>query len=323
MNILNKIITIMIMVCVSFAGIPENVIRITFMSGLQDTVESSSDLEEKLTVKPEGFRYPGRAMLYSGIVPGLGEYYSGNWKRALIFAGIEVASWSIWLKNDKDGEDQTTRYENYADENWKFSRWISDYYSWEDDATHLWLFSDSLGFYDDLWDASHHVSFHYTNNQTGTYDLMSTNTVKFEEFYVDYFDGLSEEQVTGFIEDDDIRIVQDHSYYENIGKYNHFFAGWVDNDSLSIYDNDGYLVARSPKKWEYREMRKKANDFKTIAGYALSAMMLNHVASMIDAVFTTQAWNRKYIPNISARTSYHPKNKNGIGSTEVFFTWKL
>ncbi len=255
MNILNKIITIMIMVCVSFAGIPENVARITFMSGLQDTVGASSDLEENLTIKPEGFRYPGRAMLYSGIVPGLGEYYSGNWKRALIFAGIEVASWSIWLKNDKDGEDQTTRYENYADENWKFSRWISDYYSWEDDTTHLWLFSDSLGFYDDLWDASHHVSFHYTNNQTGTYDLMSTNTVKFEEFYEDYFDGLTEEEITFYIDNDiEFRIVQDQSYYENIGKYNHFFAGWVDNDAIYLYvvESTGEKLAMSPKKRIYR-----------------------------------------------------------------------
>ena len=88
-----------------------------------------------------------------------------------------------------------------------------------------------------------------------------------------------------------------------------------------IFDNDGYFVAKTPTKWKYRDMRAKANDYDTLAGYAISAVMANHVASMIDAVFTTRAWNARNAPEVSARTFFNPNNKYGVGGVEVSLSW--
>ena len=48
-----------------------------------------------------------------------------------------------------------------------------------------------------------------------------------------------------------ITIVKDQHFYENIGKYNEFFSGWVDADIDNIIvetTGQNYTIALSPKK---------------------------------------------------------------------------
>ncbi|NOZ09335.1 MAG: hypothetical protein GXO91_10775 [FCB group bacterium] len=141
----------------------------------------------------------------------------------------------------------------------------------------------------------------------------------------------SENEIATYIAtDDNFVIIKDQTYYENIGKYNHFYAGWDDAwnpvtqpDSMEdyIFDNQGYMVAKSPNKWVYRDMRRKSNDYKKYAGYAISTIMANHFFSMIDAVFTTKKWNLQHSPNISAMPTFNPQNKLGIGGVVVSIDW--
>ena len=71
----------------------------------------------------------------------------------------------------------------------------------------------------------------------------------------------------------------------------------------SIFDNEGYIVPKSPNKWTYRNLRDGYNNIGKIAGYAMTAVMFNHVISMIDAVITTNIYNRK---NQQSRISAEP-----------------
>ena len=63
--------------------------------------------------------YPARPMLYSLILPGVGQWYNKSpaWKIGL-FAGFEVASiFSGWQWQNK-AEDIRLEYELFADQNW-------------------------------------------------------------------------------------------------------------------------------------------------------------------------------------------------------------
>ncbi len=315
-------------------GFNSNLERLALIRSVADSVQT--DLPEG--EKPVGYKYPGRAMIYSGLIPGLGEVYSGAWKRGLIFAGIEVASWVLWNSYDKKGEDATAAYEDYADEHWAFSRWISDYYKWENDDEFKFLFSKAEGeslIYDDIWEGSHSLQFYFSDywvEGDGTTRLMSTNAPEFQDIfyngsiYIDpntgeakNFSNMTKEEIDDFISlNENFNVVRDGAYYENVGKYNVFFAGWDDNDSLSVFDNSGYYVAKSPNKWHYRSLRDDANNYQKLAKYMISAVMMNHVASMVDAIFTTRDWNYKLKSDISA--GFNPDSKYGIGSVSVGVT---
>jgi hypothetical protein len=74
-------------------------------------------------------------------------------------------------------------------------------------------------------------------------------------------------------------------YYEEIGKYDKFRAGW--DDWAATYDpaNDRAL---SPNRAHYRKMRQQSNDLLDRARLALAAAMVNRVVSGVDAFRTAR-----------------------------------
>ncbi len=321
----------------AMAGIPDNSQQVAYLYGFQDTSASAIDTTTHALMRGSDYRYPGKAMIYSGLIPGLGEYYSGDWKRAAVFAGVEVVSWIMWASNNKKGNDKNTEFERFADDHWDFARWIGNFYNWEDaDTAFSTMFSTAAGHYIDIYEASHNVGFFYTdfNSNGNPVEVSNTSTQDVVEalfFNPDTNYPYNEQEIADYIAtDDNFIVIKDQTYYENIGKYNHFYAGWDDTwdpatqtDSMQdfIFDNDGYMVAKSPNKWNYRGMRRKSNDYKKYAGYAISAVMANHFFSMLDAVFTTRKWNAQHTPKISARTTFNPQNKLGIGGVVVSIDW--
>lgn len=73
---------------------------------------------------------PVIAGLLSLILPGAGEFYSESYLKAAIFAVLEIGFISTALVYDKKGDDQTDKFENFADENWsvvRYAQWLIDY----------------------------------------------------------------------------------------------------------------------------------------------------------------------------------------------------
>ena len=87
----------------------------------------------------------------------------------------------------------------------------------------------------------------------------------------------------------------------------------------SVFDNDGYLVAKSPDKWKYRNLRDEYNKLGKVAGYAISAVMFNHVVSMIDAVISTNSYNRRQSNRITAVPVFDPNAKFGVSGITLNF----
>jgi hypothetical protein len=85
----------------------------------------------------------------------------------------------------------------------------------------------------------------------------------------------------------------DQQYYEEIGKYVQFRAGWDDHqfaaDTL-LYDPR----FTTTNNLDYMADREQANRYLNYAEWAIGGLILNHVASMLDAVFAARYYNVKF-----------------------------
>jgi hypothetical protein len=56
----------------------------------------------------------GRAALYSLLIPGLGDYKSGNRSRGYVFFGVEAAIWTTFIVARVQGQQREDSYEEWA-----------------------------------------------------------------------------------------------------------------------------------------------------------------------------------------------------------------
>ena len=192
---------------------------------------------------------PRRAFLYSALVPGAGEYYAGAKRKAAVFFGLEVLAWSLYAIWDGKGKEIEDEFRGTADEHFN----PNDYVTWRITNT-----SDKTPI---------------------THDLPCKN-------YIDIYRPRGSNRATGEFGDCPGSEVQ--QYYELIGKYDQFVAGWSD-----LRDATGNLTqpvqVDSAKNFDsdirqaYEDRRDDSNRYLkraiTVAGLAL----INHVFSAIDA----------------------------------------
>ena len=86
--------------------------------------------------------------------------------------------------------------------------------------------------------------------------------------------------------------IMNNAYYENIGKYNKFNEGWVDavpgkTDTVN--------------RLAYRNLQQDANDLFSWATTVASTVMMNHILSAAEAVYTAKKLNDAASVNVSLR----------------------
>jgi hypothetical protein len=84
--------------------------------------------------KVEGEKSPILAGLFSLVLPGAGEFYTEEYLKAAIFAGVEIALITTAVIYDNKGDKQTDEFESYADEKWsvvRYAEWLQEYYQAE------------------------------------------------------------------------------------------------------------------------------------------------------------------------------------------------
>ena len=200
-----------------------------------------------------------KASLMSALLPGTGQWYNGSpaWKTAVL-AGVEVIGLYQYWRCQNSAEDLKIKYERYADENWDITRWALN-------TATLRSYINSIEniVIDDLHITGTHNILLYIDGK-----YVSSDTLR-------YNPGMS------------VEVVKNRDYYENIGKYDQFVAGW--SDALTewyIKEKDvgsaKELIVLTPLKKKYLNKRKTSNDFLKMANFALSTVLLNHVISVID-----------------------------------------
>ena len=267
---------------------------------LSDTTEDT--INDSVTL----VNYPAKPMLYSLILPGLGQYKNGDplWKSA-IFIGVEAASIVGMLQWNKQAEDIRKQYELFGDNHWSIINWVEN--------TLLNPVTGLIQYEDFKLDGTHKLELH----------LSGSLAEAFGEFVS------SDSLVTHpeWIYSDELSIFQDQHFYENIGKYDQFVGGWDDAFEWYIVEKTVEdtieIILMTPYKNDYNNERDKSNQYLKLANYAVSAIMFNHVISGIEAVLTNQRKARSKAEQSKTDVGlyYDPRNKYGIGGISVSYKW--
>ena len=287
----------------------------------QDTTDISNDeqLSEIKTV------YPARSLVRSLIIPGWGQIYNKSpWWKPVLFAGVEVAGIAGWVEWNQKAERLRLDYENFADDQWSILNWITFTQQLSD------VISDSLIDWepDVKIEGTHHLDIVYNDQIYSSdclYDLDWSQEGGEEDCILP---GTPEEMdatlyntayIPSLIENGSIIVIKDRDYYENIGKYDQFVAGWdgIMGNYIIQYKDVGdttEIIISSPIKGNYLSQREKSNEYLNMATYAVSAVMFNHIISAFEAVWSsTRQSIRTPMVDTSVKLIYDKHSQFGIG----------
>jgi len=267
--------------------------------------------------------FNGKPLLRSLVLPGWGQMYnkSPRWKTAL-FAGIEVVGIVGIVQLNKKAENLRIEFESFADEHWDFTRWVSN----TPLTKSQWLNNLNIP---DIWN--------YNEGDTTMYDVIIDGTHQLDILYngqIKSSDCFNDDNTdNNCIELDQMQVIRDLHFYENIGKYDQFVGGWDDlvdatNDSSiwwikEKHTEDGTeILLMTKNKEKYLDMRYKSNTYLKMATYAVSAVMFNHVISALEAVWTSHSDARKKkIYETSIGLFYNKNTQYGIGGLSLGISW--
>ena len=212
----------------------------------------------------------------------------------------------------KRADEIRMKYQEFADNNWSLQNW--------------WNFTQSgpsvienngMYFTDNKLKAmrsyigTHHLTIHLKG------DLLNL-------FNTEFLTSDSLAMIANYLESDDISMVKDRHYYENIGKYDQFVGGWSDVftdwywEEKDVGDSTEIII-KTPKKQNYLDERYEANQWLSFVKFSVSAMMFNHVVSGLEAVWANRnkenLINEKSLNNtdLDIGLLFNPKNSLGIG----------
>jgi hypothetical protein len=200
-----------------------------------------SDSLNTTPAKPQ--RSVGKAMLFSAVIPGTGQFYNKSWLKGLAFVGIEAGAIAINAIYTQRGNEQEDIFERYADAHWSE---------------------------EEYWDSIYAMC--QRDPHSAAYNCRRDDLPSLRRWERDHFSHFLPEE-------------KNQTYYENIGKYDQFNFGWDDTNSE--------LGRDSANRESYTKMRKKANDQFRRATYGASAVLVNHLLSMIDATYSTYRFNQE------------------------------
>lgn len=224
-------------------------------AGNVELKQQSSSLN-KLAPAPKQ-KSPYLAALFSGIIPGTGEFYGESYLKAAIFFAIEAGLWTAYAVYDGKGDDQTEQYEQYANSNWSINKYAQ------------WLKEQQFTGYNEIIDP---------NNQNLEELRLQVNSVERQNF---------SHQLPPFGE---------QQYYELIGKYQNFVAGWADADISILSKNEAspnyYGKYKTQMYTDYAADRQQANEYYDMASTSTTLVIVNHLLSAADAAWTVSMFNK-------------------------------
>jgi len=286
--------------------------RLYTVPAVQGAISQNQDTLSRIDVTSANYRYPGKAMVLSLVLPGAGQLYVKQPKKTVLFIGVEILSIWAWNSYAQQGKDATKDFEAFADVHWDFWRWLDtdQYYQtdpWGTEEGQIYVGPGTSTH------GGHHLEFYVDTDGDGNLELYNTKD--------DYSSVLD-----WYVDNPDIRdsvfIARGHEYYENIGKYNQFFCGWEEaTPGAEIEQRKSGPHALNDYRSKYLDMRGEANRLKNVASYAISALMFNHVLSAVDAIFSAARWNRQHAGRLSGRLLYNPAASYGVGGVQISLAW--
>jgi hypothetical protein len=204
---------------------------------------------------------PTFAGVLSGILPGAGEFYTGQYLKAGIFLAVETAAITTALIYNHKGDYQTAFFENYSNQHWSPVRYAQ------------WTINNTKYINPNVDPSQYHV---FNNN--GTLNWSELNRLE-----GDLGGGYSHELAPFGTQD----------YYEITGKYPQFSHGW---DTSNQSDTDFHILT-DQFLW-YAHQRGLANELYKTASFAIGLIYVNHFLSILDAVWSAHSYNKAITMNV-------------------------
>lgn len=248
---------------------------------------------------------PGVAFLSSAVIPGSGQAINGKWIRAGIYFTAEVVGLIYHFDQMAKARRQERAYEQFTHENWSvlaYADWLVSY-SQHHNLNNGWqeLQAQINGLVPD---------YSNTRNDWAKVDLTLLHSVENQTPF--YF-----KDRVGSNFSHELPSYGSQQFYELISKYYQFQPGWRDwyntpasqTSPLYRYFWNGNDLPNT-LFYEGRDRAAAFNSSYRVAGNILKLLVLNHVVSAFDALFTVQLKNSR----IETQT-------NLLGTEQFSVTW--
>jgi hypothetical protein len=249
-----------------------------------------------LDVQKGAYRNPKKALFMSLMIPGLGQAYVGqstfNYARAAFYFGTEVTLGALWyqyavVKYDRE----VKRYRRYADAHWSQGEYEEQMFQASPPAA----FEVINPYRASYCDAVQHRD-RGSQTEEGLYhgcvDPMDS-VARYSEFKSTYDDrnlfgaGANPDSVGK----NRAKFADPVEFYALIGRYQEFIAGW--DDATGVSYSDSAITGTSAHRDTYAAMRQKAQDYSRMQAWFIGGIVLNHIASAVDAALTARANNKR------------------------------
>lgn len=208
--------------------------------------------------------------LLSAVIPGAGEFYAKSYLKAAIFLAVEAGMWIGYATFQNKGNTQTDSYQAYANQNWsvrKYATWLRD----QAGATGV-------------------------NPSEADLNTLRNQINAFEATHFSH-------QLPNY---------GTQQYYELIGKYQNFVPGWSDasatiSAAVNYSDPNSYVNVKTNMFNSYAFDRQQANDYFDTSTRFITGVIINHLLSAADAVWSVHMFNN----NLQVKTGMRVQERFG------------
>jgi hypothetical protein len=200
-------------------------------------------------------------VLLSLAVPGTGEISMGHWWNGLPLLAADVATWFAYAHYENEGQEMRDAFEAYADEHWH-----EGWYEVAGDSMPGWR-QQMARYYDPASpDFVPNSREHWVPEPGGE---LGDGYCDCSPPYIPYEEDPQE-------------------YYENAGKYQHFFPGWDD----WVAPATGPDIPDSPNRRTYVAMRIDSNESFDNANTMLGVAVVTRVVSALQSIWLVRREGR-------------------------------
>ncbi len=248
------------------------------------SMDSAQELVPGTEEKGPKQRSVAKAAVLSLLVPGAGQFYVGDKLKAVPFFLVDVAGWATYFGFRSQGNKREDEYRVYADQHW--------------DASSYYVFLDTaLG-----------ISSRSDFDPTGrAYDSRLYDIPESDAFLRVDSGFIFSHHVPTRSGEDTANFDKNLEYYESIGKYDQFFAGW-----------DAFANRRT-----YLDMRADANSSFSKSKIGLVVSLADRLVAAVDAALAAQRYNKKVSKGKEIELSLRLVRYNGTRMPKLSATYRF